>query len=190
MYVLYIYVSFVIVSSPGQPQVYPSIQPYIRVYAFNPFIFTTWVQYQSILSNGQKNELISLGTPKSDVSLLCPRPFFGGEWSSLFPGTNTSAYVCMVSQASHSIQFNPIQPINHYQLRPCRGQLVCLTSSDDSMIPSHSGPFFSFSFIFSLFRQIRARFTRNVARPKRAKTGSYRTLHAIILLLNRSNKIK
>ena len=71
------------------------------------------VQYQSILlSNGQKNELISLGTLKSEFSLLCPRPFSGGEWSSFSPGTNTSAYVLTVSQASHSIQFNPSTTVN------------------------------------------------------------------------------
>ena len=80
-----------------------------------------------------------------------------------------------------SITFNSIQSINHRQLRPCRWQLVCLTSCDNSMIPSHSGPFFFFFFHFSFLSvRIRARFTRIVARPKRAKTGSYRTLHAII----------
>lgn len=119
--------------------------------------FHHWVQYQSILLfNGQKNELISLGTPKSDFSPLST-PFFW--WRVIFslslqkqtPRRSLSVlYVCMVSQASHSIQ-----SINHRQLRPCRWQLVCLTSSDNLMIPSHSGPFFFFlfSFIFFPFRQ-------------------------------------
>ena len=125
-----------------------------------------------------ENELISLGTLKSEFSLLCPRPFSGGEWSSL--SRNKHLGVC-TPYGIPSITFNSIQSINHRQLRPCRWQLVCLTSCDNSMIPSHSGPFFFFFFHFSFLSvRIRARFTRIVARPKRAKTGSYRTLHAII----------
>ena len=133
------------------------------------------VQYQSILlSNGQKNELISLGTLKSDFSPLST-PFF---WWRVIFFLSRNKHLGVCTYCIPSITFNSIHPINHQQLRPCRWQLVCLTSSDNSMILSHSGPlffFFSFSFIFFLFCQIRARFTRNVARPKRAKTGSYRT---------------
>ena len=118
MYVLYMYVSFVIVSSPGQPQVYPSIHTYshtyIRVYAFNPFIFTTEFNINQSFSSMARKRADFPGNTKVWILSPLSTPFFW--WRVIFslsPGTNTSAYVLrMVSQASHSIQFNPSTTVN------------------------------------------------------------------------------
>lgn len=83
---------------------------------------------------------------------------------SLLEQTPRRYDVCLSSVCMYgipSITFNSIQSINHRQLRPCRWQLVCLTSSDNLMIPSHSGPFFSFFFIFFPFRQNSSPFYAN-----------------------------
>ena len=131
------------------------------------------VQYQSILlSNGQKNELISLGTLKSDFSPLST-PFF---WWRVIFFLSRNKHLGVCTYCIPSITFNSIHPINHQQLRPCRWQLVCLTSSDNSMILSHSGPLFffflflSFSFFSVKFEPVLREMSHDPKGPKLVHT--------------------
>ena len=145
------------------------------------------VQYQSILlSNGQKNELISLGTLKSDFSPLST-PFF---WWRVIFFLSRNKHLGVCTYCIPSITFNSIHPINHQQLRPCRWQLVCLTSSDNSMILSHSGPLFFFFFFFHFlsFLSNSSPFYAKCRTTQKGQNWFIQNAHAIILLLN--NKIK